>query len=142
MSKKLPYGVSDFNVIIRKDYYYVDKTRYIPQIEEQPDFLFLIRPRRFGKRQFLRMLTCYFDFFFKDRFDDLFGNLWIGKNRTPKQGSYRMLCLDFSKEGGDLDELEGNCKKCICETLDEFMRKYNFHGISRTVPILCRGAGA
>lgn len=124
MSKKLPYGVSDFNVVIREDYCYADKTRYIPLMEEQPDFFFLIRPRRFGKSLFLRMLAYYYDSFFKDRFNELFDKLWIGQSPTPKQGAYQVLCLDFSKAGGKLNEIEGNCKRYISGTLDDFMRKY------------------
>ena len=32
--KRLPYGMMNFAVIRREDYYYVDKTRFIPMIEE------------------------------------------------------------------------------------------------------------
>lgn len=34
--KKLPYGISDFEYVIRGNYYYVDKTMYIPELEDQP----------------------------------------------------------------------------------------------------------
>lgn len=32
--KRLPYGMMNFAVIRREDYYYVDKTRFIPMIEQ------------------------------------------------------------------------------------------------------------
>ena len=51
--KALPYGLSDFPRVMRKNYYYVDKTRFIELIERQPSYLFLIRPRRFGVVIFL-----------------------------------------------------------------------------------------
>lgn len=47
--KRLPYGMMNFAVIRREDYYYVDKTHFIPQIEQADRFFFFIRPRRFGK---------------------------------------------------------------------------------------------
>ena len=48
-AKRIPYGVSDFIDIIERNQYYVDKTMYIPKLEDEPDALFFIRPRRFGK---------------------------------------------------------------------------------------------
>ncbi len=39
----------NFAVIRRDDCYHVDKTRFIPMIEEADKFFFFIRPRRFGK---------------------------------------------------------------------------------------------
>ena len=47
MAKGIPYGISDFSRLIDQNYYYVDKTHFIPQIEEIANYLFLIRPRRF-----------------------------------------------------------------------------------------------
>ena len=59
--KQLPYGVSDFEYVMRGNLYYVDKTMYIPQIEAQPNYLMFIRPRRFGKSLLLSMLKTYYD---------------------------------------------------------------------------------
>ena len=41
-SKLLPYGMMNFAVIRRDDYYYVDKTSFIPLIERSDRFLSLI----------------------------------------------------------------------------------------------------
>ena len=49
MMKQIPYGITDFSRIQKENYYYVDKTMFIEKIEMQPPYLFLIRPRRFGK---------------------------------------------------------------------------------------------
>ena len=73
--KALPYGISDFPRIMRKNYYYVDKSRYIEMIERQPSYLFLIRPRRFGKSLFLAMLETYYSIDYADRFEEIFGEL-------------------------------------------------------------------
>jgi len=47
--RQLPYGKSDFKDIKTKNYYYIDKTDYIQKIENSSDYLFFLRPRRFGK---------------------------------------------------------------------------------------------
>ena len=59
--KRIPYGVSSFVEVVEQNQYYVDKTMYLPLLERQPNYLFLIRPRRFGKSIFLGMLRAYYD---------------------------------------------------------------------------------
>ena len=73
-TKKIPYGISDFQRFSNDEYYYVDKTRFVEEIEKSPSFLFLIRPRRFGKSLFLSMLELYYDVNTREQFDELFGN--------------------------------------------------------------------
>ena len=85
-SKKLPYGVSNFITIVEQNNYYVDKTMYIPMLEDEASNLFFIRPRRFGKSLFLGMLHAYYDCRTKDKFEQWFGKLWIGQHPTPNQG--------------------------------------------------------
>ena len=104
--KQLPYGVSDFESVMRDNLYYVDKTMYIPQIEDQARYLMFIRPRRFGKSLLLSMLKTYYDKAQKDQFRELFGSLWIGQRPTPLMGRYQVMHLDFSQIGGTIDELE------------------------------------
>ncbi len=59
--KQVPYGVSDFITVVTQNLYYVDKTMYIPQLEEEARFLFFTRPRRFGKSLFINILRAYDD---------------------------------------------------------------------------------
>ena len=47
--KKLPLGIQTFTEIIKEDYLYVDKTRHIAELIQGGKYLFLSRPRRFGK---------------------------------------------------------------------------------------------
>ncbi len=47
--KKLPIGIQTFAQIIKQDYLYVDKTRHIAELIQGGKYLFLSRPRRFGK---------------------------------------------------------------------------------------------
>ena len=101
-SKLLPYGMMNFAVIRRDDYYYVDKTSFIPLIERSDRVFFFIRPRRFGKSLTLNMLQHYYDVNAKDKFDALFGDLYIGKHPTKDRNSYLVLKLNFSLVSAEL----------------------------------------
>lgn len=122
--KQLPYGISDFEYVMRDNLYYVDKTMYIPMLEAQPNCLMFIRPRRFGKSLLLSMLATYYDKAKKDQFQELFGSLWIGKHPTRLMGRYEVLHLDFSRIGGTVDELEKKFDEYMMRQLDDFVRKY------------------
>ena len=122
--KRLPYGVSDFVSIITRNRYYVDKTTYLTQLERETDTIIFIRPRRFGKSLFLSMMEAYYDKAMRDRFDELFGNLWIGKNPTKLKNRYEVLHLDFSRIGGSVDNIEKNFQIYCSRALDAFVYKY------------------
>ena len=122
--KRLPYGINDFEAIIEQNQYYVDKTMYLPLLENQPSNIFFIRPRRFGKSIFLSMLHAYYDCSKKEKFQTLFGDLWVGKHPTPLQGRYQILHLDFSYVGGSIEKLEENFNMYLRVKLDGFMRVY------------------
>ena len=122
--KRLPYGINDFEAIIEQNQYYVDKTMYLPLLENQPSNIFFIRPRRFGKSIFLCMLHAYYDCSKKEKFQALFGDLWVGKHPTPLQGKYQILHLDFSYVGGSIEKLEENFNMYLRVKLDGFMRVY------------------
>jgi hypothetical protein len=60
--KRLPIGLSDFQSLIEKDYYYVDKSLLIKElIDSGASVTILPRPRRFGKTLNLNMLKCFFE---------------------------------------------------------------------------------
>ena len=122
--KRLPYGINDFEAIIEQNQYYVDKTMYLPLLENQPSNIFFIRPRRFGKSIFLSMLHAYYDCSKKEKFQALFGDLWVGKHPTPLQGKYQILHLDFSYVGGSIEKLEENFNMYLRVKLNGFMRVY------------------
>ena len=58
---RYPIGMQTFSKIIKGGYAYVDKTAYIKPLLEQGQFIFLSRPRRFGKSLFLSTLEAYFE---------------------------------------------------------------------------------
>ena len=94
---KLPYGTSNFEQIASEEYYFVDRTLFIAQLEELPErYLFFLRPRRFGKSVFISMLQCYYGLEYADRFAELFGRFAIGQQPTPMANRYLILKFDFS----------------------------------------------
>lgn len=123
--KRIPYGVSNFVDVVKQNQYYVDKTMYLPLLEDQPSYLFLIRPRRFGKSIFLSMMSAYYDIARKDEFDRLFGNLWIGSHPTPLRGKFQIMSFDYSRVGGSCEELEQNFQIYCTGELNIFMNKYS-----------------
>ena len=123
-AKQIPYGIQDFVQVITQNYYYVDKTMYIPKLEDSHNNLFCIRPRRFGKSVLLSMLHAYYDCRTKDKFQEWFGDLWIGKNPTPLQGRYQILHLDFSQVGGTIENLEEKFNFYLGVQLNGFVRDY------------------
>lgn len=72
--KKIPYGISDYEKLIRQNFYYVDKTMYLEELENLGDTLVFLRPRRFGKTLFTSMMGYYYDINSKDKFNELFKN--------------------------------------------------------------------
>jgi hypothetical protein len=125
--KRLPYGNSDFKRIITENYAYVDKTRYIEMLEKESNpNQFFIRPRKFGKSLFFMTLFYYYDLNEADNFDDLFGNLYIGKHPTPERNSYAVMRFDFS--GLDTSSEEGFKKTfsiSVQDTVRNFFRVYS-----------------
>ena len=124
--RQLPLGISDFGLVIRQGCYYVDKTMYIPRLEMASNYLFLVRPRRFGKSLLLSMLKSYYDINEKDRFDEYFGQLWIGSHPTPYRNRYAVLHLDFSQVTGTIDELKANFDDYCGIKLDGFAQQYEY----------------
>ena len=94
---QIPYGIFDFKRIRTEGYYYIDKTGYIPTLEQAGSFLFFVRPRRFGKSLFINMLRCYYDLAEKENFEKLFGGLAIAENPTRNVNRFQVLYMDFSE---------------------------------------------
>ena len=122
--KLLPYGISNYVQIRRDNRYWVDKSMYLERMERAGNFLFLIRPRRFGKSLFLSMMESYYDMASKDDFDWLFGDTYVGSHPTPERNSYQVLRLDFSKPGGSVDNLETNVNGYLDVMYGNFVTKY------------------
>ncbi|MDR1812718.1 MAG: AAA family ATPase, partial [Candidatus Fibromonas sp.] len=100
----LPIGISFFDEMIEKGYYYVDKTLFIKDIlDRKAKVTLCTRPRRFGKTLNQTMLKCFFEntaeFGGKDT-RALFKGLKIesaGKKYMELQGKYPVIFLSFKE---------------------------------------------
>lgn len=90
--KKLPIDVSAFNIMIEKNYLYIDKTEIIYDLVTKGRFYFISRPRRFGKSLFLSTLQELFEGNKK-----LFKDLWISKESGYDWSVYPVIYLNFSE---------------------------------------------
>ncbi|MCU0290354.1 MAG: AAA family ATPase [Acidobacteria bacterium] len=122
--KQNPYGVANFNDFKVKNLYYVDKTRFISEIERKGSYLFLIRPRRFGKSLFLAILEAYYDIEYKDLFDSFFSGTDIHKNPTSEKNNYMILKLNFSAVKSDVSMVEESFNYYIKKAALRFLIKY------------------
>jgi len=134
--KPIPYGISSYKSIRQNNYYYVDKTQYIPQIEAAGSFLFLIRPRRFGKSSLLTMLECYYDIARVEEFDALFAGTYIHEHPTPEKNAHLILKFDFSQVCSDLDKVEASFEEYIESCLTLFCEKYRHFFEDRYISML------
>ncbi|MBW6411026.1 AAA family ATPase, partial [Clostridium weizhouense] len=96
--KPLPIGVDNFEKLITREYYYIDKTLLIKDLlDNKADVNLFTRPRRFGKTLNMSMLQ----YFFEKREEDnsyLFKNLNImkeGEEYTSHMGQYPVINLSL-----------------------------------------------
>ena len=59
--KRLPVGIQTYSEVVDMDCLYVDKTEYICKMVKLSKYIFLSRPRRFGKSLFVSTLQAYFE---------------------------------------------------------------------------------
>ena len=102
---RIPYGQSDFRRIRLRRWLYVDKTRFLRRLEQE-NYVFLIRPRRFGKSLWVSLLENYYDRWWGHEFDATFAGTDIGRNPTAERHRYVVLRFDFSMVNDKLETLE------------------------------------
>ena len=129
MPTKFPYGLADFQAIREEDYFYIDRTDRISLIERAGKQLLFLRPRRFGKSLWLSVLENYYDLVRADRFEELFGDLKIGRKPTPKHNRYFVLRLDFSEvdPNGDTEAITASLHRHINSRIYGFNLYYRNH---------------
>ena len=124
--KKLPYGISDYERLVKNDYYYVDKTMYIEKLENLAErYIMFLRPRKFGKTLFTSTLENYYDILREEKFEKLYGEKYIGKNPTKLKNSYYILKFNFS--GIDTSNEETTVKgfkREVSSSIKFFVEKY------------------
>ncbi|MFD3157937.1 AAA family ATPase [Haloimpatiens sp. FM7330] len=121
--KALPIGIDNFEMLITRDYYYIDKTLLIKDLlDNKASVNLFTRPRRFGKTLNISMLQYYFEKTYKDN-SYLFKNLNImksGEKYTSHMGQYPVINLSLKSAKQPNFELAFKCIKD--EIVDEFRR--------------------
>ena len=128
--KRIPYGMMNFVAVRDDDCYYVDKTRFIEKVENANKFFFFIRPRRFGKSLTMSMLQHYYDVNQADKFEHLYGDLYIGKHPTPLRNKFLVIHLNFAVIDAELgnyrSSLDSHCATAFnffCDVYEQYLPK-------------------
>ncbi len=116
LSRKYPVGIQTFERLRRENYLYIDKTDLVWKMTKESPFVFLSRPRRFGKS----LLTTTLDSYFEGR-KDLFEGLKIMDLETEWE-QYPVIHLDLSLAKGrnTVDEL----RRVLLLLMDTLVEKY------------------
>ena len=138
--QKLPIGIQTFSNIRKENYIYIDKTKEAYELIENYKYVFLSRPRRFGKSLFLDTLRNIFegkkeyfkDLYIYDKWDwevkypvikiDFFGDLRCGK-------SLKKVILNMLKD--NQEKLDIECQEidsiglCLKELIKKSYKQYN-----------------
>ncbi|MDE7211945.1 MAG: ATP-binding protein [Lachnospiraceae bacterium] len=125
MARTAAIGQQDFESVISKDCFYVDKTAFLREWWENKDSVTLItRPRRFGKTLTLSMVERFFSVKYKGQ-GALFSGLDIWKEEQYRdlQGSYPVISLSFADVQEETFEA---AKQQICQILSDLYIKNNF----------------
>ena len=85
--RQIPYAVMNWRILIEEDFFFVDHTRYLHDLETYRTPVFL-RPKRFGKSLWASMLEHYYDVRFRGEFAKLFGKTDVGRNPTRLANSF------------------------------------------------------
>ena len=134
--KKIPYGLTDFERIRREDYYYVDKTRYIEEVERAGSYIFLMRPRRFGKSLFLDVLYDYYDVNRAEKFDEIYGGTYIHSHATPDRGKYMVMKFNFSIVNPDPKMVDESFNQIALNAIEYFIWDYQQYLPADTLQIV------
>ena len=113
--KRLPVGIQTFSNIIEDDMLYIDKTEYIWNMIHLSKYIFLSRPRRFGKSLLLSTIQAYFE-----GRKDLFKGLFI-ETVEKEWTQHPVLRFDMSMgKHMEHDQLE----RYIGKRLEEYEKLY------------------
>lgn len=125
MARTVGIGKQDFEKVISKDNFYVDKTLFIKEWWESDDEVTLItRPRRFGKTLNMSMTEQFLSLEYADR-GDLFRGLSIWKEEKYRklQGTCPVISVTFA----DVKETDfTGARQKLCMIIKNLYDKYDF----------------
>jgi len=127
--KKLPVGIQTFRTIIEDDYLYIDKTEIARSLIENYRYVFLSRPRRFGKSLFLDTLHNIFE---GNR--ELFSGLLI-EEQWNWEVKYPVIQISFS---GGIDSRE-TLRKNLFYILNDNQERLDITCVEKEDPNQCFG---
>ena len=104
---KYPIGIQDFRKLREGGYVYVDKTLHIHRVLQGGNYLFLSRPRRFGKSLLLSTIKELYD-----GSRELFNDLWIESQWDWEANQRPVVWLKFSSQGIRTLGLEAGLLEC------------------------------
>ena len=120
--RRLPVGIQTFSNIIEGDMLYIDKTEYIWNMIHLSKYIFLSRPRRFGKSLLVSTLQAYFE-----GRKDLFKGLFI---ETVEKEWTEYPVLRFSMASGKHME-QNQLERYILYILEENERRFGITSDSK-----------
>ncbi len=133
MARTVSIGTQDFEKMIQRNCFYVDKTGFIKEWWESEDEVTLItRPRRFGKTLNMSMLNCFFSNKYADR-GELFEKLEIWKDEKYRelQGTYPVIFLSFAEiKQNNYQDTIAKIKKILCSLYQSFMFLKDWDGLT------------
>ena len=121
--KIIPVGIDDFEKMITKNHYYIDKTLFIKDILTKPgETKLFTRPRRFGKTLNMSMLKYFFDIQNSEINRKLFDGLAISKTEyMSEQGQYPVIYFSFKDvKFKTWEETYNKMKSIICNIYGKF----------------------
>ncbi len=121
---RYPVGIQTFSKIIEEGYVYVDKTAYIKPLLSQGQYIFLSRPRRFGKSLLLSTLKSYFEGR-RDLFKGLAADM-MDLDWTPSP----VLRFDLNSEDFSMEE---GLNRLLNRLLGEYENQYGMNEIADTL---------
>lgn len=124
MARTVGIGIQDFEKIIRRNVFYIDKTMFIKEWWESMDDVTLItRPRRFGKTLTMSMVEHFFSAEYADSTLFLGTKIWKDEAYQKLQGTYPVISLSFA----DVKEVSYVlARKKICESIVDLYNKFAF----------------
>lgn len=113
--KKLPISNYTFEIIIQENYLYVDKTKELYDIINFSKYVFLSRPRRFGKSMLISTLKSFYE-----GKKELFKGLWI-ENKVEWE-TYPVIHIDFSRiiSSGNKEKFQRSFTRILTYIADEY----------------------
>ena len=108
--RKYPIGIYTFEEIVGSNYLYVDKTAHVYNIAHDFKYVFLSRPRRFGKSLLVDTLQCYFE-----ARKELFEGLNLAQMET-EWVKHPVLRFDMSRlKNKDIELLKQTLNGMLCD---------------------------